>query len=39
MRKPIDPKKEGIVTMIGFAALMLLMVLVMFNDIVKLFTG
>ncbi len=37
-RKPIDPEKEGIVTMIGFALLMALMVFVMFNDITRLFT-
>ena len=36
-RKPIDPEKEGIVTMIGFALLMALMVFVMFNDITRLF--
>ena len=37
-KKPIDPEKEGIVTMIGFVALMVLMVFVMFNDISKLIT-
>lgn len=36
-RKPINPEKEGLVTMIGFVALMILMVLVMFNDISKIF--
>lgn len=38
-RKPIDPEKEGLVTMIGFIALMALMVFVMFNDIQRLITG
>ena len=38
-RKPIDPEKEGIVTMIGFALLMALMVFVMFNDINRIFLG
>ena len=36
-RKRIPPEKEGIVHFAGFAALMVLMVVVMFNDIVKLF--
>ena len=35
--KPIPPEKEGIVHMIGFAALFLLMIFVMFNDIMRLF--
>ena len=35
--KPIPPEKEGIVHFIGFAALMILMVVVLFNDISKLF--
>ncbi len=38
-RKPIAPEKEGLVTMVGFALLMVLMVFVMFNDISKLITG
>lgn len=38
-RKPIPPEKEGMVHFIGFAALMLLMVIVTFNDISRLFTG
>ena len=37
--KPMKPEHEGIVHFIGFAALMILMVVVTFNDIVKLFTG
>ncbi len=36
--KPIDPEKEGIVHLVGFALLMLLMVYVMYNDIVRIFT-
>ena len=35
--KPIPPEKEGMVHFAGFVALMLLMVVVMYNDIVKLF--
>ncbi|MBR5089733.1 MAG: site-2 protease family protein [Ruminiclostridium sp.] len=37
-RKPIPPEKEGWVHFIGFAALMLLMLVVTFNDIIKLFS-
>ncbi|MBQ3842417.1 MAG: site-2 protease family protein [Ruminiclostridium sp.] len=37
-RKPISAEKEGMVHFIGFAALMLLMLVVSYNDIVKLFT-
>ena len=36
-RKPLNPKFEGVVNFAGFAALMLLMIFVMFNDIIKLF--
>ena len=36
-RKRIDPEKEGMVHMIGLLALMLLMVVIMFNDVRKLF--
>ncbi|MGP4075634.1 RIP metalloprotease RseP [Halobacillus sp. K22] len=35
--KPVDPQKEGIVHFIGFALLMLLMLLVTWNDIQRLF--
>lgn len=35
--KPIPPEKEGLVHLAGFMALMLLMVLVLFNDISRLF--
>lgn len=35
--KPIDPQKEGIVHFIGFALLMLLMIIVTWNDIERLF--
>lgn len=38
-RKPVKPRVEGTVHFVGFAALMLLMLVVTFNDIVKLFTG
>lgn len=37
-RKPIPAEKEGWVHFIGFAALMLLMVIITFNDVVKLFS-
>jgi len=36
-RKKVDPNKEGFVHMIGIVLLLLLMVIVMFNDIRKLF--
>lgn len=36
-RKPVDPDKEGMVHLVGILLLMGLMVLVMFNDIKKLF--
>lgn len=36
-RKRIDPEKEGMVHMIGLLALMALMVIVMFNDVRRLF--
>ena len=35
-RKPINQEKEGIITLIGFAALMVLMVFILFNDISKI---
>ena len=38
-RKPIKPEHEGIIHFVGFAALMLLMLVVTFNDIVRLVTG
>lgn len=38
-RKPIPAEKEGMVHFIGFAALMLLMLIVTFNDIVRLASG
>ncbi|MDO5519735.1 MAG: RIP metalloprotease RseP [bacterium] len=34
--KPVDPEKEGFVHMIGFIALMLLMVFVFYNDIMRI---
>lgn len=36
--KPVDRKKEGIVHLVGFAALMVLMVYVLFNDVIKIFS-
>jgi regulator of sigma E protease len=36
-RKPIPEKAEGIVTLIGFGLLMLLMILVTWNDIQRYF--
>ena len=38
-KKPVDPDKEGMVHFIGFALLMVLMVVVMFNDIKNVFFG
>ena len=38
-RKPVPSKYEGIIHFIGFAALMLLMLVVTFNDIFRLFNG
>lgn len=38
-RKPIKAEHEGLVHFIGIVALMLLMVIVTFNDIVRIFTG
>lgn len=35
-RKPVDQEKEGMVHLIGFAALMVLMVFVFYNDIMRL---
>ncbi|SHO50264.1 RIP metalloprotease RseP [Anaerocolumna xylanovorans] len=35
--RPVDQNKEGIVHMIGFIALMILMVFVMFNDLNRIF--
>lgn len=37
--KPIPSEKEGIVHLIGFAALMVLMGFVMYNDIARIFAG
>jgi len=38
-RKPLKPEAEGMVHFVGFALLMVLMIVVTFNDITKLFTG
>jgi regulator of sigma E protease len=37
--KPMEPEKEGIITAIGFGLLLLLMVLVTWNDIQRFFFG
>jgi regulator of sigma E protease len=37
--KPVPPEKEGLVHFIGFVALMVLMVFVLYNDIAKIFAG
>ena len=37
--KPIPPEKEGMVHLAGMVVLMLLMVVVLFNDISRIFTG
>ncbi|MGN0686764.1 MAG: M50 family metallopeptidase [Oscillospiraceae bacterium] len=38
-RKPLKPETEGMVHFVGFAVLMLLMLVVTFNDVAKLFVG
>ena len=38
-RKPIDPEKEGFIHWIGFMFLILLIVLVTYNDIIRLIKG
>ena len=35
-RKPLNRNREGLVNFVGFALLMVLMVVIMFNDIVNL---
>lgn len=35
--KPLDPEKEGLITMIGFGFIMLLMIMVTWNDIQRFF--
>ncbi|HRF52747.1 MAG TPA: metalloprotease RseP, partial [Trichococcus flocculiformis] len=37
--KPLDPEKEGIITAIGMGLLLLLMVIVTWNDIQRFFFG
>ncbi|CAM3944409.1 RIP metalloprotease RseP [Catellicoccus marimammalium] len=37
MRKPLDPKKEGVLTMIGFGVMIILMILVTWNDLRRYF--
>ena len=38
-RKPMNPKYEGMINLVGFAALMLLILFVTFNDIGRLIGG
>lgn len=38
-RKPLDPEKEGFIHWVGFMLLMLLIVLVTYNDIIRLIKG
>ncbi len=38
-RKPVPPKYEGLVHMVGLALLLVLMVVVTFNDILRIFRG
>ncbi|HWP98622.1 MAG TPA: RIP metalloprotease RseP [Syntrophomonadaceae bacterium] len=38
-RKPMDPDREGFLNWLGFLFLMLVMVVITYNDIVKLFKG
>lgn len=38
-RKPVNPKYEGYVHFVGFALLMLLMVVISYNDIIRLVKG
>lgn len=38
-KKPMEPEKEGIIHFVGFVFLMLLIVLVTYNDIVRLIKG
>ena len=38
-RKPLAPEKEGLIHWIGFVFLIGLMIIVTFNDIVKLYRG
>ena len=36
-RKPVNPDKEGMIHFAGFVALMIVMVLVFYNDIMRIF--
>ncbi|MCR5655446.1 MAG: M50 family metallopeptidase [Lachnospiraceae bacterium] len=38
-RKPLPVEKEGIINLVGFVLLLILMVVVMYNDIVRVVTG
>ena len=37
--KPVAPEKENFIHLIGFALLMVLFVLITYNDIARIFTG
>lgn len=37
--KPVDPEKENIVHLIGFAILMVLFLIITYNDIIRILTG
>jgi len=38
-RRPVPPKFEGLVHTIGFVLLMVLMIVLVFNDVLRIFTG
>lgn len=38
-RKPLPAEKEGIINFVGFVLLAILMVVVLYNDVVRVFTG
>ncbi len=38
-KKPLNPKYEGTIHLVGFVLLMILMVVILYNDIIRLFTG
>jgi regulator of sigma E protease len=37
--RPVAPEKEGFINLIGFALLMLVFILVTYNDIARIITG
>ena len=38
-RRRLPPEKEGIITLIGFALLIMVLIWATYNDVVRLFTG